>query len=324
MENNEAKKEMPPYVINGKILYESPVPENPMLWGHFLPKIGIAMLVGDSECGKSSLMRQLSGAIAFDESEFLGLGLDTKHKRAMYVCSEDTDEDIKRIMKREHIGGRLSDPYENIHYVFDIDHIEDKIRTLLQSVPVDCVILDSLNDFVKGDTNNAFYARQFLERIRSMAMEFKCLFVLIHHFRKSAPDDNPSKKDVLGSQSFEAKARAVISMDRDRKSKGDRILRILKGNYVSEEQKDKVLQIHSDENFVFRTAKELLISRGSLVKSTCKIDEEIGELIFMLHSQGQSLRGIETSLKGLGHNISRTTINEFLKRQNPDVKCQES
>jgi len=324
METEDKKIEMPPFAISGKILFESPVPDNPMLWGHYLPKIGIAMLVGDSDCGKSSLMRQLAGAIIFNESEFLGLKLDASYKSVIYVSSEDTDEDIKRIMKREHLDGRQSEPYNNINYVFEIDHIEDKIEQLLQIKPADCVILDSLNDFIIGEGNSAFYSRMLLERIRTLAMRFKCLFVFIHHYRKSAPDDNPSKKDVLGSQSFEAKARVVISMSRDRNNPSDRVLRILKGNYVSEEQKGKALQIHSDQNFVFKTAGELLVSKGVSGKSTRKIDETLGGVILMFHGQGKSIRQIETAVKEMGHKVSRTTISEFIKEQKSCVRCQES
>jgi predicted ATP-dependent serine protease len=281
------------------------------------------MLVGDSECGKSSLMRQLTGAIVFEDSEFLGLQLEASHNSVIYVCSEDTDEDIKRIMKREHLDGRDSEPYKNISYVFEIEHIEDKIEALLQAMSVDCVVLDSLNDFMKGDANNAFFVRRFLEKIRIMAMNHKCLFVLIHHFRKSAPDDNPSKKDVLGSQSFEAKARVVISMDRDRKNPDDRVLRILKGNYVSKEQKERAVLIHSDKNFVFKSAGELLVARTETIKSNRKIDGKTADLIMLLKLGGNSVRKIEAQMKELGHNISRSTISEFLNKNDPGVQCPE-
>lgn len=324
METNDKKIEMLSFVVSGKTLFESPVPDNPMLWGHFLPKIGIAILAGGSDCGKSSLMRQLSGAIVFEEKEFLGIRLDASHKSVIYVSSEDTEDDIKRIMKREHLEGRNGDQYNSIHYIFDIEKIEENIEKLLQICQVDCVILDSLNDFIRGDANNAFFARRFLESIRIMVMKYRCLFVLIHHYRKSAPDTNPSKNDVLGSQSFEAKARVVISMEKDGNNSNERFLRITKGNYVSDELKSKVLRICPDKNFVFKSVGELLVSKGDITKAPRKIDEKMGQIILMLHGQEKSLRQIETSLNGMGHKISRTTIGEFLKRQNLDVRCQES
>jgi hypothetical protein len=72
-------------------------------------------------------------------------------------------------------------------------------------------------------------------------MQYKCLFVLIHHYRKNASETNPIKNDVLGSQSFEAKARVVISMEKDAQNFNDRLLRITKGNYVSDDLKRKIL-----------------------------------------------------------------------------------
>jgi len=304
---------LPPYVVSGKTLFESPIPENPMLWEHFLPKIGIAILAGGSDCGKSSLMRQLSNAILFEETEFLGLRLDANHKSVLYVSSEDTEDDIIRIMKREHLEGRNGDRYYNIHYIFDIEKIEERIEELLRICPVDCVILDSLNDFIKGDANNAFYVRRFLEKIRIMVMKYKCLFVIIHHYRKSASDMNPTKNDVLGSQSIEAKARVVISMEKDRNDSKDRILRITKGNYVSDELKGKVLKLIPDDRFIFKSSAELLIDRSGSLKRSRKIDQKMSDIILLLHEGGCSSREIEAELENMGYNISKSTISEFLK-----------
>jgi hypothetical protein len=324
MEANVNESKTPSFVITGKTLFESPVPDNPMLWGHLLPKVGIALIVGSSDGGKSSLMRQFVDAIVFKEPEFLGQKLDARFNSAIYVSSEDTDEDIKRIMKREHLAGRDSDPYDNISYIFDITGIEDKIRELLNIRPVDCVILDSLNDFLKGDVNSAFYSRILLENIRSLVMQYKCLFVIIAHYRKNAPETNPTKNDVLGSQSFEAKARVVISLERDKGNPNDRILRITKGNYVSEDLKNKILKIFPNDDFVFKSAGEFLVSIKLPNTSPRKIDDEIGGKIFMLHEQGCSIREIETILKSMGHNISKSSIYEFLKSTKGTVQCPES
>lgn len=324
METEVKKIIMPQFVISGKTLFESPVQDYPMLWGHYFPKIGIALLAGSSDCGKSSLMRQLSGAIVFGESKFLGLRLDTIHKSVVYVCSEDTDEDIKRIMKREHLEKRSADGYCHIHFIFDIDRTIEKIEELLKICPVDCVILDSLNDFIRGDGNNAFFVRQFMEKIRILAMKYKCLFVLIHHYRKSAPDTNASKNDVLGSQSIEAKARAVISMEKSGGCSKERILRITKGNYVHDDLKEKVLKIVPDEKFVFSSTGELLVNTTIRQVKSLVLDDNMKSIIIMFHGQGYSARKIADVLKEMGHKISKSTVSEFLRERNRNGQCPES
>jgi len=324
MEDNIKPTKMPPFVISGKTLFESSVPENPMLWGHFLPKIGIALLVGSSDCGKSSLTRQLIDAIVFDEPEFLGLDLDLTYNRAIYVSSEDTDEDIKRIMKREHISGRSSDPYEEISFIFETEKIDEKLEAVLQVKPVDIVIMDSLNDFIRGDANVSYNVRLFLEKIRGLAMKHKCLFVLIHHFRKSAPETNSQKNDILGSQSFEAKARAVISLENDASNPSGKLLKIIKGNYVSEEFKRKILKISPNNNFIFKSIGESLVDKNATRISSRKLDDKMRGAIEMFSGQGYSSREIEAKLKSMGHVISKSTISEFLKNRDGTVQCPES
>jgi KaiC/GvpD/RAD55 family RecA-like ATPase len=321
---NENIRFIPPYINDGKTLYDSDIPENPMLWGHLLPKIGIATIVGSSDCGKSSLLRQLSYAVVCEDSEFLGLKLDPKYHRVIYVSSEDTDEDIKRIMKREHLERRNSQNYEKMIYIFDIEKIEEKISEILNSYPSDFVIVDSLNDFIKGDTSSAFHSRKFLDGIRNLAMKHKCLFILIHHYRKSAPDHNATKHDVLGSQSIEAKSRAVISMEKTINEDRARILRITKGNYVPDVLKDKVIKIIPDEKFIFNSIGEFIVPKEKNLGSTKKIDATTGGIITMFRSQGKSVRKIETILKEMGHEISKSTIDKFLKDQDGSVQCPKS
>jgi len=218
----------------------------------------------------------------------------------------------------------MSDPYEDISFIFETEKIDEKLEAVLQVKPVDIIIMDSLNDFIRGDANVSYNVRLFLEKIRGLAMKHKCLFVLIHHFRKSAPETNSQKNDVLGSQSFEAKARAVISLENDASNPSGKLLKIIKGNYVSEELKRKVLKISPNNNFIFKSIGESLVNKNTTLIRSRKLDDKVSGVIEMFHGQEYSARKIEETLRGMGHKISKSTISEFLKNKNDTVQHPES
>ena len=71
-------------IITAKEMLENNITEIPMLLGHLLPKHGIAMLAGESDTGKSTLIRHLSLAIVTGQDTFLGYSLNIDNK--CYLC----------------------------------------------------------------------------------------------------------------------------------------------------------------------------------------------------------------------------------------------
>ena len=54
-----------------------------------IPKGTLCALVGESDTGKSSLLRQLAVSIAYGDKEFLGFKLNDSCRNVVYVSTED-------------------------------------------------------------------------------------------------------------------------------------------------------------------------------------------------------------------------------------------
>jgi RecA-family ATPase len=81
-----AKNEL---VVTGEELLKMNVEELPFLLEGIIPTVGVAALGGASDMGKSSLLRQFVIAVVTAQTTFLGFKLNLKHKRALYISTED-------------------------------------------------------------------------------------------------------------------------------------------------------------------------------------------------------------------------------------------
>jgi archaellum biogenesis ATPase FlaH len=294
-------------MITAKEMLENDITEIPMLWGHFLPKQGLAVISGNSDTGKSTLMRQLSAAIVSEQDQFLGYDLNTDRKSVVYVCTEDDVTSVSTRLKKEFDGTTSTDPYANLRYIFDEDDILTQLEKTIAEKPADCIILDALGDIFQGDMNNMTSVRSFFKPFKALAERNNCLIILVAHNRKSA-SANAGKADVLGSQAFEAKPRAVLMLC---PVSGSPIkeLSISKGNFVPEELKKTRLQIQINSDGVFEVVSRL---QGFTQKNPD--EEKMLDRIVALRKQDFSSRKIAEVVNAEGMKIKKSKIAELLKK----------
>ena len=211
--------------------------ESYFLWNPFIPPVGLGMLYGPSDTGKSSFLRELILRLVLGKDEYLGYPLMTKHKEGIYLTTEDGVQAIHYILNKM--------PYDltdNLRFIFNVDNPLQTLDEQLTLRPADLVICDAFGDLFTGkDMNSSSLVRQFLNDYSKLAEKHKTFILFMHHSGKRTEDSAPNKNNAVGSQSIEAKVRIAFEL---RQGEGDvRHLCVTKGNYLSKEHKQRSIDL---------------------------------------------------------------------------------
>jgi hypothetical protein len=295
------------------------VEQLPTLVDPILPKIGIVGIVGSSDTGKSTFLRQLALTNAVAGEEFLGFKLNSRHHQSLYISTEDDEYAMSYLLNQSKGFYQNTDAFENARFIFGGHDLFKTIDKNLSEIHADLVIIDAFADVFTGDLNRVNEVRGFLNVFHNMARHFECLFLILHHTGKRTQNLPPSKDSVLGSQGFEGKMRTLIEVRKDPENKEYRHLCILKGNYLSEDYKNESFKIRFDKNLVFiptfeRTPLEYLVPGWSQGDSDKKLTRA-----FELKMAGNTLQQISSTMQDEGFNhVSKSTVGEILKNLDPD------
>ncbi|MFN4248711.1 MAG: AAA family ATPase [Flavipsychrobacter sp.] len=240
------------------------------LWEPYLPKVGIAALTGASDCGKSTLIRQLSLSVANSKETFLNSPLNGKYGKAICVFTEDSEQATKSVLTKQ-LTKYESSGNDNIYLVYETDNLVNKLDGFLKETKVDLICIDGWADTFSGNPNNFVEVRKNLNQWSNLATEHDCCMLLLHHNVKNSENSSPDKNKVNGSQGMEAKLRSVIEL-RVGQNSDERLLTITKGNYVPVENKRKslVLKLHN-ESLTYST-DSTLIETKEIQKGKVKYD----------------------------------------------------
>lgn len=297
------------YVVTAKEMLENDIREVPMLWGHLIPKNGIALLSGNSDTGKSSLMRQFGCAVVKGEGNFLSLELFPDYGSVIYVSTEDDYYSLSARFKMEYEYDTTVKGLENFRYIFN--YKDDKLSSILddelRSQPADCVIIDALGDVIPTDPNNIINVRNFYSDYQYLTKKHGCPVIFVHHNRKSSDNYKANKSDVSGSQALEAKPRAVLMLSEIKESEKVKELKLVKANYVHGEMKKHTLVVEMDGNGLFRLSDN---SGGGSFSQSHVPDHDllIKKKIKELKKSGCSTRDISSELKNQGISISKSSV----------------
>lgn len=214
--------------------------ENPkFLLDKIFPQTGTAVLAGKPDIGKSQFARHLCINIAIGAEDFIDFKLFTKHKKAVYVATEDDTNACAFLLKKQS-DGLNKYPTNNLHFIFadllDQTELIEKLDTHLEDSPADLIVVDSFGDVFKGnDSNNNAAMRATVKAFNKLAHKYQCLILFVHHINKGAYTATPSQEQIQGSSGLVQKVRlAVIISDGE---KDIRYLSIVKGNYCAKEFK---------------------------------------------------------------------------------------
>lgn len=306
------EKEKPFY--NGAELIQRDIETLPTLVDPIFPACGSIAIAGSSDLGKSTLLRQFALAVAIGDETFLDWKLNTNHQRAIYISTEDDKDQItislKTFNKKRNL---LKEKYKGVTFLFVIEDLVSTLRNLLIKNPIDVLIMDAFLDVYPGVMNDGGQVRRFITEYDQLAKEFGFLLIFNHHAGKRTQMFAPSKDNLLGSQSFEARMRLVIEMRRDLVDDKRLHLCIVKGNYLPPEYKLESYIIEADENRYFTNTGE----RGLFedLREAIKEKKDLKKLCWDLKDEGKTNREIEIELRSQGYKISKSTVNRYLKER---------
>jgi len=212
-------------VITATELLKMELKEIPCLLEGIYPKKGLVALGGSSDTGKSTLARQLAMSIVSGEKDFMGFKLNVLHNRVLYVSTEDDDLATGVVLyNQQSFFGCSNESFEKLSFIFETDNLLQKIEAQLKKAPHDLVVVDAFGDISKGDINQLNEVRPFLENFNQLSRKYNCLFLFVHHSGKGAEYKKPSKNNLLGSQGFEGRMRAVGLLIKDKVDVNKRFL----------------------------------------------------------------------------------------------------
>lgn len=291
-------KPRPPHVFTARELSKLCIEGIFVLFGLF--PVGISILVGASDTGKSMLLRLL-GLCVSGGKNFIGRTFNGKHRSAIIVSTEDDNTALAFFVSRQNLTTNLDDDeLDRLRFITDTENIIAKLDEELTRQPTDVVICDALGDLFSGkDLNQNNQVRAFLNEFSQLANRHSVAIVFLHHTAKRAEDLAPSKNNSIGSQGIEAKSRLVLELRQSKQDENIRHLCIVKGNYLPAEAKTASYDLRMDANFCFvdtgdRTEFDQLSATASGKPKPIKViddDEYQGFLMSIFSSKNDSYSG---------------------------------
>jgi len=190
----------------------------------------ISLLCGSPEAGKSTLARQLALAVAHGE-QFLGR--DALKSKVVYWQSEETEEDAAEDFRK---SGLLDE--DNVIVLQpeagDNNHIELN-KVLVNDPDIRLVIVETLDDFLQMDdlSDNPTARKAFEKFDKEIVHEHvhRCVFLALHHFKKSDEQRGATLAQILGATVIAGKTDCKIFMRENGGSDHRRVvsIRVRKG-----------------------------------------------------------------------------------------------
>ena len=296
-----------------EMIMTTPV-DNPTLLEPILPRSGVVALVGSSDSGKSSLLRGLAMAIVSGKEEYIGFRLNTRYQRAIYVSTEDDQQSVGSLMRRQtgSPSGLEAMEYDGLHFIFDTDNLLATLELGLKSYVPDVVIIDAFADLYSGPMNENNRVRGFIQAFAQLAAKYDTLFIFLHHTGKRTEVLLPSKHNAIGSQGFEAKMRLMMELRPDPERHDIRHLCIVKGNYLPSEYKHDSFELRFDQNLNY-TATGERVPFAMLKERNLDTEAEEAQKLELIRSMREEGKTLQEIADALGYK-DRSTIGKILKR----------
>ena len=169
----------------------------PKLLDPFLQTVGLAALVGTSDSGKSTFLRQLCIAIALKQKIFLDFKLNANTGKAIYVSTEDDQNSVAASIRRqieaiEKVDSNFNkDLLKNLEFIFNTDHLLENLDKKLQKTKHDLIVIDAFADVFTKELNANTQVRQFLNDYDKLAKKHKTLIIFLHHIGKKTINYDP-------------------------------------------------------------------------------------------------------------------------------------
>jgi len=294
------------FLVGADVIKNKNYKEVEYLVDKLIPKGTLCALVGESDTGKSSLLRQLAVSMVYGDEDFLGFKMKSSCNNVLYVSTED-GEMATSVWLNKYFGQDKSkdDILSRLNFIFSTDGIISNLRDAVKNNCIDLIIVDSYADLFTGSMNNSNEVRGFLNQYDNLVNEFGTTVIFLHHTKKSSAGSRPNKNNILGSQGFEAKMRSVMMLTKDNENMSHRHLCVVKNNYMPETNKSESFVLKFNEHLAFDNT-------GERVDLDELIDEDYLKEAKELKESGESIRAITNKLNDKGYKVSKSSIQRKL------------
>ena len=305
--NFKIKNDLSGLFVGADELKNQEIKEVDYLVDRLIPKGTLCSLVGESDTGKSSLLRQLAVSIAYGDNSFIGFKLNDQCRNVVYVSTED-GEMSTGVWLNKHFGKDTVDheSLTRLKFLFITENLYQNLKEVIKNNCVDLLIIDSYADIFEGSMNDSNIVRSFLTKYNELANMYGVTIIFLHHTKKSSEGARPNKNSILGSQGFEAKMRSVMMLTKDKDDDTLRHLCVVKNNYLPEKDKKLSYVLRFNENLSFEAT-------GERVDFNDLDNPEYMELAKELRNKGKSLRDIVDELNNKGFKVGKSTLQRKLK-----------
>ncbi|MFH0761436.1 MAG: AAA family ATPase [Bacteroidota bacterium] len=305
-----------PFIFSAEELLQDKIERIPMLWDPFFPKVGLVAIVGSSDTGKSTFLRDFAMNVVLKKEAFLDFPLKPNFGSVLYISTEDDRYAITSLIKKQKSTGSHATSYAKLRFMFETENLIPRIKDAILEQPVDCIIVDSFADVMDGDLNRSTDVRRYLDPFSRIAVREELLFIFLHHTSKKSDQNNPSKQFILGSQGFEAKMRMVAELRKDSEYDDLRHFCVLKGNYIPSEYKGRSYVLGINENLTFLNMDDRVGFDRLSNKPGAQNWDTISKRAKALKEEGKSVRAISEVLKQEGLTVGKTKVSEILNQDN--------
>jgi RecA-family ATPase len=282
--------------------------EQEWLIDNIIPKEDLSYIYCDAGTGKSTLMGQISCAIATKQEElFEGIKIHATYNRVLLAAIE---ENPNRVMKRLQLQSKAINGKELID--MDNDSLiiypegEDLKKSLTNFIAehnyeFDLLIIDSLTEYIainNGDSNNQEKVRSLMNDFKELAHKHHIPVLFVGHTRK--------KNDTyLGSTAFKGVVRHMLSLQRDGKNAS--CLSVEKSNILDINNKNEYSYcLNFDPETKLSTID---MDRTEFNRSNINTIEDLNEEIAEYINQGLKAKDIVLRLKeDFGASYSLTSV----------------
>jgi RecA-family ATPase len=290
----------------------------PYLLEKFIPKGVITFIAGSSDVGKSLFYTNLALNIITDKREFIGQKINLTYGKVLLISTEDGPIGLSDRMNKQMNGEKLLKKQEDrMLILINTDRLIDRIKHILARYSVDLIVLDAFGDVFDGDINTSNQVRIYLDKFDNLIKKYNTSMLIIHHIAKAKENQAANKGQLLGSGALEGRARQVLILSKDASKPSKRTLKVVKGNYASEEDKRISYELHFDSNtLTYKSMGAAVRDLGDQIEKKApgrKVDMEKVKKVFELHKEGY--KGVEIAEL---IDMNPTTVSKWLKRYKDD------
>lgn len=224
-----------------------------MFWAGIIPK-SVGFIFGPAKSGKTILCENLAFAIVSGKEKFLGIPIQLKKCRVLYISMEEdtTMRIIQRAKKqirgysreektliKENLSYSTTNFIRNIENESDWERLENEIKSFHSCL----IFIDSTNRF-NIDIQEKLDANKMMQKLRYFAEKYNCGIVLIHHTIKSQENKPMTLNTMSGSSALGRDADFFIGVNR--LTNGTRYVKFVESRYYQYDDKSKVISIQEN------------------------------------------------------------------------------